>query len=162
MCSIRRGTARTGGLDKPTGKTSERPKGRLRRGHSAGVFELCSGLVDLVVGVGRHLGGRHRLTLAGERFVDRLTEDIAEVRDRGGDFGERRCGEGTEGEPSEGGRGFVASEPVEKSGEAGQRDADRHGVARIVVVADCQGEVIVRGRGVAVFGLKSCQIQRQE
>jgi hypothetical protein len=28
------------------------------------VFEFCSGLVDLVVGVGRHLGGGHRLALA--------------------------------------------------------------------------------------------------
>ena len=45
-------------------------------------LQLCSGLVDLVVGVGHHLGGGHRLTLAGERFVGRLTEDIAEVGDR--------------------------------------------------------------------------------
>ena len=34
-------------------------------GHSAGVFKFCSGLVDLVVCVGRHGGGGHRLTLAG-------------------------------------------------------------------------------------------------
>ena len=32
-----------------------------------------SGLVDLVVGVGRHRGGGHRLALAGERFVGRVT-----------------------------------------------------------------------------------------
>ena len=31
--------------------------------------QFCSGLVDLVVCVGRHGGGGHRLTLAGERFV---------------------------------------------------------------------------------------------
>ena len=30
------------------------------------VVEFCSGLVDLVVGVGRHGGGGHRLTLAGK------------------------------------------------------------------------------------------------
>ena len=54
--------------------------------------QFCSGLVDLVVCVGRHGGGGHRLTLAGERFVGLVAEDIAEVGDRGGDFGERRCG----------------------------------------------------------------------
>jgi hypothetical protein len=61
----------------------------------------------------------------------------------------------------DGGRRFVASEPVEKSGEAGQRGADRRGVVRIVVVADCQHEVIECGHRVAVFGLKSCQKLRQ-
>jgi hypothetical protein len=62
--------------------------------------------------------------LRGERFVGLVAEDIAEVGDRGGDFGDRHCGEGTEGEPGDGGRRFVASEPVEKNGEAGQRGAD--------------------------------------
>jgi len=36
---------------------------------SARVFEFCSGLVDLVVGVRHHRGGGHRFALAGERFV---------------------------------------------------------------------------------------------
>jgi hypothetical protein len=45
------------------------------------VFEFCSGLVDLVVGVGHHLGGGHRFALASERFVRRLAEDFAEVGD---------------------------------------------------------------------------------
>ena len=31
--------------------------------------QFCSGLVDLVVGVGGYLGGAHRLALARERFV---------------------------------------------------------------------------------------------
>ena len=91
------------------------------------MFEFCSGLVDLVVCVGHHRGGGHRLTLAGERFVGRLTEDIAEVGDRGGDLGDGRRREGAEGEPGDGGRRFVASEPVEKGGEDGQG-------TRIVVV----------------------------
>ena len=39
--------------------------------------QFCSGLVDLVVGVGRHGGGGHRLTLAGKRFVGLVAEDIA-------------------------------------------------------------------------------------
>ena len=39
--------------------------------NSTRVFEFCSGLVDLVVCVGHHGGGGHRLTLAGERFVGR-------------------------------------------------------------------------------------------
>ena len=118
------------------------------------MFEFCSGLVDLVVCVGHHFGGGHRLTLAGERFVGLVAEDIAQVGDRGGDFGDHRRGDGTEREPGDGGRRFVASEPVEKSGEDGQRDADRGGVAGIVVVADRQSEVIERGQRVAVFGLK--------
>jgi glutamyl/glutaminyl-tRNA synthetase len=33
--------------------------------NSTRVFEFCSGLVDLVVGVGHHLCGGHRLTLIG-------------------------------------------------------------------------------------------------
>ena len=48
--------------------------------------QFCSGLVDLVVCVGHHRGGGHRLALAGERFVGLVAEDIAEVGDRGGDF----------------------------------------------------------------------------
>jgi hypothetical protein len=39
--------------------------------------QFCSGLVDLLVRVGRHGGGGHRLTLAGERFVGLVAEDIA-------------------------------------------------------------------------------------
>ena len=44
--------------------------------------QFCSDLVDLVVGVGRHGGCGHRLTLAGQRLVGLVTEDIAEVGDR--------------------------------------------------------------------------------
>ena len=68
---------------------------------------------------------------------------------------------GTERETGDGGRRFVASEPVEKSGEDRQGDADNGGVARVVVVADRQSEVIERGQRVAVFGLKSGQTGRQ-
>src|ERR1700752_1169408 len=57
--------------------------------------EVCSGLVDLVVGVGQHGGGGHRLSLAGERFVGRVAEDVAEVRDRDGEFRESPSAEGT-------------------------------------------------------------------
>ena len=81
--------------------------------------------------------------------------------DNGGDFGDPPRGDGTERESGDGGRRFVASEPVEKNSEARQRDADRRGVAVIEVVADCQSEVIERGHRVAVFGLKSCQKLRQ-
>jgi hypothetical protein len=48
--------------------------------------QFCSGLVDLAVGIGHHLGGGHRLTLSGERFVGRPTEHIAEVSDRGAEL----------------------------------------------------------------------------
>jgi hypothetical protein len=50
-------------------------------------FQFCSGLVDLVVGVGHHGGGSHCLALAGERFVGLVAEDITEAGDRGADFG---------------------------------------------------------------------------
>ena len=40
--------------------------------------------------------------------------------DRGADLGDHRCGEGTERETGDGGRRFVASEPVEEGGEDGQ------------------------------------------
>lgn len=51
---------------------NQAPVANLREtpGHSAGVFELCSGLLDLVVGVGRR-GGGHRLTRLG--YPDRRT-----------------------------------------------------------------------------------------
>ena len=52
--------------------------------------QFCSGLVDLVVSVGRHSGGGHRFTLAGERFVGPVAEDVAEVGDQVGDFGDPR------------------------------------------------------------------------
>jgi hypothetical protein len=79
----------------------------------------------LVVCVGRHGGGGHRLPLAGEQFVGLVAEHFAEVSEGGVDFGDPRCGEGTEREPGDGGRRFVASAPVEKSGEYGRRTADR-------------------------------------
>ncbi|MGO9694178.1 MAG: hypothetical protein ACLPYO_10365, partial [Mycobacterium sp.] len=100
------------------------------------VFEFCSSLVDLVICVRRHGGGGHGLALAGERFVGRVAEDVAEVGDRGAEFGDPRRRERAEREPGDGGRRFVAFEPVEKNGEDGQRDVDRRGVARIVEVAD--------------------------
>ena len=66
----------------------------VKSGPECGLFrdgvQFCSGLVDLVVCVGRHGGGGHRLALAGERFVGLVAEDIAQVGDRGGDFGDRR------------------------------------------------------------------------
>ncbi len=84
---------------------------------SARFFEFCSGLVDLVIGVGHHRGGSHRLTLAGERFVGLVAEHAAQVGDRSGDFGDPRRRQRSEREPGDSGRRFEASEPVEKSGE---------------------------------------------
>jgi hypothetical protein len=43
--------------------------------------QFCSGLVDLAVYVGHYGGSAHRLTLAGERFVGLVAEDIAQVGD---------------------------------------------------------------------------------
>src|SRR5271163_5018575 len=76
------------------------------------VCESYSDLVDLVVGVGHHRGSRHRLTSPGERFVGLVAEDIAQIGDGGSELGVRCCGEDTEGEASDGGRRFNASEPV--------------------------------------------------
>ena len=100
--------------------------------------QFCSGLVDLVVGVGSHGGDCHRFALAGERFVVLVAEDIAEVGDRRVDLGNPCCGKGIERETGDGGRRFVALEPVEKGGENCQRVKDRGGVARVVEVADRQ------------------------
>jgi hypothetical protein len=60
---------------------------------------------------------------AGERFVGLVTEDVAQVGDRGVELS-NRCGEGTGGEPGHGGRRFEASEAVEKDGE--DREAAAH------------------------------------
>ena len=77
------------------------------------MFEFCSGLVDLVEYVGDHLGGGHRFTLVGERFVGRVAEDFAEVGDCAIELGHGRAREGTGGETGDGGGWFIASEPVE-------------------------------------------------
>ena len=76
--------------------------------------QFCSGLVDLVVCVRHDGGGGHRFTLAGERFIGRVAEDVAKVGDRGVDLGESRGDSGIDREARDGGRRFVASEPVEK------------------------------------------------
>jgi hypothetical protein len=93
------------------------------------VFEFRSGLVDLVVCEGCHGGGGHLFACAGERFVGRLAEDIAEVDDRGRDFRERGRDEGTERETGYGGRRFVASELVEKGCEDSQGKTDKGDVS---------------------------------
>ena len=64
------------------------------------MFEFCSGLVDLVVCVGYHGGGGHRLALAGKRFVGLVAEDVAEVRDRGVDLGQGRAVNGSTANPA--------------------------------------------------------------
>ena len=78
--------------------------------------QLCSGLVDLVVGVGRHLGGSHPLALAGERLIGLVAEDIAEVGDRGAEL-RKCCGKRTERGTSNRGRRLMASETAEEPGE---------------------------------------------
>src|SRR6201995_2979711 len=98
--------------------------------------ESCSGLVDLVVGVGHHRGSRHRLTSPGERFVGLVAEDIAQIGDGGGELGVRCRGEGAEGEASDGGRRFIASEPVEKGSEDSQLETDHCRFARVVEIPD--------------------------
>jgi hypothetical protein len=120
------------------------------------VFEFCSGLVDLVVCVGHHGGGGHRLTLVGERFVGRLAEDVAEVGDSGVDFGDRRCGDGMErgmwGTPT----GFGSFDGIDRRAASWSeelpnwyRSNGHRAPARQVcapVVAACAEEQIVVGR----------------
>ena len=91
--------------------------------------QFCSGLVDLVVCVGDDGCLGHRLTLTGERFVGLMAEHIAKVSDRSADLRDRRRGGGIERESCNGRRCFMASEPVEKSGEDRQR-ARRRAVLR--------------------------------
>jgi hypothetical protein len=62
----------------------------LKLVYSKTAFSSVSGLVDLVVCVGHHGGGGHRLAAAGERFVGLVAEDFAEVSDRGAGLGERQ------------------------------------------------------------------------
>ena len=62
--------------------------------------QFCSGLVDLVECVGHHRSGAHRLALAGERFVGRLAEDVAEVSDRDVEFGGRYVLNGLSAKPA--------------------------------------------------------------
>jgi hypothetical protein len=66
-------------------------------------------------------------------------------------MGERRRGDGTEREPDYGGRRFITSEPIQESGEGGQRCAHVGGFARVVQVADALSEGIERGQRVAVL-----------
>ena len=54
-----------------TGGTGRRNGALFRDG-----VQFCSGLVDLVVDVGHHGSGGHRLALAGERFVGRVAKDL--------------------------------------------------------------------------------------
>src|SRR6478672_7580688 len=117
----------------------------LRCGLLRDGVQFCSGLVDLVVCVGRHGGGGHCLAFAGERFVGLVAEDIAEVSDRGIEFGDRQCGEGAERETSDGGRRLVAPKPVEQSRNGSQRVFDVRGITGVMRVADRQSEVIERG-----------------
>ena len=62
--------------------------------------QFCSGLVDLVVGVGRHGGGGHRLALVGQRFVGLVAEDLAQVGDRSGDLGDHAAVRGLKAKPA--------------------------------------------------------------
>ena len=90
---------------------------------SARVFEFCSGQVDLVVCVGHHFGGGHRLTLAAERFVGLVAEDLAQVCDGNVHLRSDRPSVGRGGESTYGGGRFAVSEPVEQYGRDGQRVA---------------------------------------
>src|SRR6516225_10763494 len=136
--------SRTVSVDAALGQTFCTPTPRrappLLTGHSAGVFEFCSGLVDLVVGVGRHGGGGHGFALAGERFVGLVAKDIAEVGDRGGDLRDPSCSEGIERITGDGRGGLIVFESVQEGGERRQGDMDNGGVAAVVVVADRQCE----------------------
>ena len=67
-------------------------------------IQVCSGLVDLVVCIVRHGGGRHGLASVGERVVYLVAVDIAQVGDRSTDLGDPPRGEGTGRMAGDGGR----------------------------------------------------------
>lgn len=69
--AFRDGYLRHNDLRKPL--TSKLRARCLKCGLFRDAVEFCSRLVNLVVCVVRHGGGRHRLTLAGERFVGLVT-----------------------------------------------------------------------------------------
>src|SRR6516225_2338843 len=100
----------------------------LLRWPAAWVFEFCSGLVELVECVRHHGGGGHRLALAGERFVCRLTENIAQVGDRGAELRNAR-GQGIEGEAGDGGCRFEASEAGQEYRKSCQGGTDKAEIA---------------------------------
>ena len=114
--------------------------GPLRSGKAGPGFrdcvQFCSRLVDLVVCVGRHRDGGHRLALAGERFIRLVAEDIAEAGDHGAELRDCDCGHGIGRETGDGGRLFMSCEPMEKYCEHSQRERHVRGVTRVVVVAD--------------------------
>jgi len=85
---------------------------------------LCSGLVDLAIGVRHHGRDAHRFALASERFVGLVAEDLALVRDHCAELGACRRGEGTECETGDGGCRFEASEAVEEDRESCQGERD--------------------------------------
>jgi hypothetical protein len=62
---------------------NHRPRKGIDACRRCGLFrdgvQFCSGLVDLVVGVGHDGGGGHRFALAGERFVGLVAEHVAQV-----------------------------------------------------------------------------------
>src|SRR4051794_38774363 len=64
-------------------------------------------------------GDRHCSTVTGERFVGLVAEDIAQVNYRGAELGKRRhcIGTETDCETDDGGRRFIASDPIEEDCE---------------------------------------------
>jgi hypothetical protein len=126
------------------------------------MFEFCSGLVDLVICVLHHLGGGHRLALAGERFVGLVAEHIAEVGDRGVDLRKNRPRIRAGGDPADGGGGFVVPQPVQEGGEYGQRAEQEGEIARVVVVADRKGEKVTSIDGITLGGRKPREDDRND
>ena len=78
---------------------------------SAWLLEFCSSLVDLVIRIGRNCRRGHRFTLAGERVVFLVAEDLAKANDRGAELGNPYRRHWTDGKARNGGGRFVVSEP---------------------------------------------------
>ena len=116
------------------------------------MFEFCSGLVDLVVCVGRHGGGGHGLTLAGELFVGRSPRTSRRWAIAAVNSGNRPVMAPT-ANPA-----MVAagSQRPSRSKRAARtaRGLGRCGVARVMVVSYRDGEVLECGQRVIVFGLE--------
>ena len=107
--------------------------------------QFCSGLVDLVVCVRRYGGGSHRLALAGERFVGLVAEDIAEMLDRGGESGERGCGQELDAKPAMVAAGSWRVSRWRSIASTDSAGRDTRGVTRIVVATDGHSGVFERG-----------------
>ena len=118
-----------------------RERSSSRRRVSTRVFEFCSGLVDLVVGVGHHRGDGHLRTLLCALVISLIAKNLPQVRNRGCQLRQPCPGIGTGREARDDGGAFRTPEPFEARREARERNSDNGRIAGVVVIANHQLEI---------------------